>query len=130
MSDAVNPSHYNGTDCLEAIEASMTPEAFKGFMKGNVIKYLWRYEKKRGTEDLRKALWYLNRLADLVEIEESNEKALYEAVKKMTAMEEEANYDPDDYMVSGCPDGFCPMPNVRQGTPEPLPPFPSFPPVS
>ena len=23
--------------------------------------------------------------------------------------------DPDAYMASGCPDGFCPMPNVRQG---------------
>jgi hypothetical protein len=29
-----------------------------------------------------------------------------------------ANYDPDDYMVSGCPDGFCPLPNVRTGPSE------------
>ena len=28
------------------------------------------------------------------------------------------NYDPDDYMTSGCPDGFCPMPTVRQGPSE------------
>jgi hypothetical protein len=25
------------------------------------------------------------------------------------------NHDPDDYMASGCPDGFCPLPSVRQG---------------
>ena len=29
-----------------------------------------------------------------------------------------ANYDPDAYMASGCPDGFCPMPGVRQGPSE------------
>ena len=29
-----------------------------------------------------------------------------------------ASYDPDDYMVSGCPDGFCPMPTIRQGPSE------------
>jgi hypothetical protein len=29
-------------------------------------------------------------------------------------------YDPDDYMVSGCPDGFCPLPGVRQGPSEEL----------
>jgi hypothetical protein len=28
----------------------------------NVIKYVWRYEEKNGAEDLRKALWYLERL--------------------------------------------------------------------
>ena len=28
------------------------------------------------------------------------------------------NYDPDDYMTSGCPDGFCPIPTVRQGPSE------------
>ena len=29
-----------------------------------------------------------------------------------------ANYDPDAYMASGCPDGFCPLPGVRQGPSE------------
>ena len=35
-------------------------------------------------------------------------------------MKENVNYDPDDYMASGCPDGFCPMPNTRIGPSEPL----------
>ena len=31
-------------------------------MVGNIIKYLWRYEKKDGIQDVEKALWYLSRL--------------------------------------------------------------------
>jgi hypothetical protein len=49
MNDPINPSHYTSgaIECIEALEASMSPEAFKGFLKGNCIKYLWRFEKKR-----------------------------------------------------------------------------------
>lgn len=63
--DNVNhPGHYNkgGVECIDAIEASMTHEAFKGYLKGNVQKYMWRYEQKGGVESLRKAQWYLERL--------------------------------------------------------------------
>ena len=64
--DAVNhPSHYTGSriECIEAIKASMTPDALAGYLKGNVQKYLWRYEKKVNTvEDLKKARWYLDYL--------------------------------------------------------------------
>lgn len=64
--DPVNsPSHYasGGVECIEAIKASMMPEAFLGYLKGNVQKYLWRYEKKvNPVEDLKKAQWYLARL--------------------------------------------------------------------
>lgn len=122
MHDPINPHHYTSglVECIEAIDASMSPEAFKGFLKGNVIKYMWRYEKKRGAEDLRKAQWYLSRLADLVELDESNQEAIAETVQEMVSMEGRAAYDPDDYMTSGCPDGFCPLPSVRQGPSEPI----------
>ena len=57
-SDAVNhPSHYasGGIECIEAIKASMTQEAFNGYLKGNILKYLWRYEKKvNPLEDCKK----------------------------------------------------------------------------
>ena len=65
MTDMVNsPPHYNTgkVECIVAIEESMTPDAFKGYLKGNVLKYMWRYEYKNGTQDLEKAQWYLNRL--------------------------------------------------------------------
>ncbi len=63
--DLVNsPAHYasGGIECIDAIEASMTPEEFQGYCKGNLIKYTWRYRDKGGTQDLQKARWYLDRL--------------------------------------------------------------------
>jgi hypothetical protein len=60
--DNVNhPSHYTqgGIECIKAIEASMTPEGFQDYCKGNVLKYIWRWREKNGVEDLRKASVYL-----------------------------------------------------------------------
>ena len=66
--DAVNhPSHYTqgGIECIEAIKASMSQEEFLGYLKGNAIKYVWRYRMKgKAKEDLQKAQWYLNRLLE------------------------------------------------------------------
>lgn len=66
--DPVNrPSHYTagGIECIDAIKASMSTEAFLGFLKGNVQKYMWRYEKKVApVEDLKKAQWYLSKLIE------------------------------------------------------------------
>ena len=116
MNDPTNPSHYQGSvECIEAIEASMTSEAFKGFLKGNCIKYLFRYEKKNGLEDLEKCNWYLNHLLATERIERI---AAMQQEKKTEEVFGLVNHDPDDYMISGCPDGFCPMPNVRQGPSE------------
>lgn len=71
MSDSVNhPSHYTSgsVECIDAIESSMTLEAFKGYLKGNCIKYLYRYEKKQNrSEDLKKCKWYLEKLISIVE---------------------------------------------------------------
>ena len=66
--DTVNhPSHYTdgGIECIEAIEAALTNEEFRGYCKGNCIKYNWRERLKGGTESLKKAQWYLNRLIEL-----------------------------------------------------------------
>lgn len=64
--DNVNhPPHYTqgGIECIEAIKASMSHDAFIGYLKGNVLKYLWRYESKgKPVEDLKKAGWYMDRL--------------------------------------------------------------------
>jgi hypothetical protein len=54
------PSHYKGEiECIAAIKASMSQQQFKGYLKGNVMKYLWRYDRKNGLEDLQKADVYL-----------------------------------------------------------------------
>jgi hypothetical protein len=61
--DPVNPSHYKqgAIECIEAIKAA-TGEGFVGYVWGNVLKYLWRWPKKGGVDDLKKARWYLDRL--------------------------------------------------------------------
>lgn len=67
MADAVNnPEHYNqgGVECIDAIAAALTPEEFRGFCKGNAMKYIWRERGKGGAESLAKAERYLNRLRE------------------------------------------------------------------
>jgi hypothetical protein len=69
--DLVNhPPHYNGQgaiECIDAIEAQLTPEEYRGYLKGNIAKYGWRERHKGGTESLRKARFYLNRLIEFDE---------------------------------------------------------------
>ena len=57
-----HPSHYNSgeIECIDAIASALTPEELEGFIKGNVIKYLWRANLKGKSEDLQKAQWYLS----------------------------------------------------------------------
>ena len=67
-----NPDHYNtgNIECIEAIEESMSSVAFKGYLKGNCMKYLWRYDYKgKQVEDLQKAQWYLAKLTQVVVFE-------------------------------------------------------------
>lgn len=74
-SDTVmHPSHYcqGGIECIKAIEASMTPEEFQGYCKGNVMKYIWRFREKNGLEDLKKARVYLERMIESKEKQEKN----------------------------------------------------------
>ena len=62
--DNVNhPAHYNqgAIECIDAIKAALV-DGFPDYLRGNVIKYLWRYKEKGGVEDLRKSAWYLDRL--------------------------------------------------------------------
>jgi hypothetical protein len=69
--DFVNhPPHYldGGIECIEAIEAQLTSEEYRGYLKGNIAKYVWRERHKGGTESLKKARWYLDRLLELDEI--------------------------------------------------------------
>jgi hypothetical protein len=65
MADLVNhPEHYRQgeIECIDAIEAALTPDEFRGYCKGNVIKYVWRERHKGGAQSLMKARWYLDRL--------------------------------------------------------------------
>ena len=58
IEDMVNhPPHYNqhGVECIDAIKAT-TGDNFKHYLKGNIMKYLWRFDYKgKPIEDLQKA---------------------------------------------------------------------------
>lgn len=68
MNDMVNhPSHYNagGIECIDALAAATVGlEGIEAFCTANAIKYLWRWKLKNGTEDLKKAQWYINHLIE------------------------------------------------------------------
>lgn len=83
MSDAVNkPAHYNqgSIECIDAMQVVLTPEEFRGHLKGNVFKYLWREKKKNGIEDLRKAKWYLDRLIKSFEANEPEQPVIKQSL--------------------------------------------------
>lgn len=65
-SDPINPEHYKAgaIECIQGIQAALTSEEFRGFCKANALKYIWRERLKNGDEDLRKAIWYLDRIAN------------------------------------------------------------------
>lgn len=71
IDDYIEPDYYHngtdGADTIEMIYRTFPFEHFRGFMKGNVIKYVTRYDRKNGHEDLKKAHTYLDRLRDYEE---------------------------------------------------------------
>ena len=70
--DEVNhPDHYTdgAIECIEAIEAQLTADEYRGYLKGNIAKYLWRERHKGGIQSLKKAQWYLDRLIQLDEVQ-------------------------------------------------------------
>lgn len=70
MSDPVNsPEHYKmgGIETIAFIEAKLSNDEYKGYLKGNIIKYLSRATKKGNeSQDYRKAMWYLEKLVGVL----------------------------------------------------------------
>ena len=72
MSDPIKPDHYHpeddsGIHCHHAQLAQMGDEYMVGYHWGNVIKYVWRWQKKNVVEDLRKAAEHIRMLIELEE---------------------------------------------------------------
>lgn len=69
--DPVNhPDHYtqHPMECIDVLRVILTPEEFRGFLLGNMLKYRWRADHKGQREqDLAKAAWYQKALAALEE---------------------------------------------------------------
>lgn len=69
-----NPKHYDlfadGTQSMDVIQSALSPEEFKGFLKGNCLKYRLRAGKKdKLQQDIDKANWYENKLREVIENE-------------------------------------------------------------
>ena len=67
MTDAVNhPSHYisdTGLETIDVIEAfTKDLVGMEAVCTANALKYICRWKHKNGIEDVKKAIWYLERL--------------------------------------------------------------------
>ena len=54
-----SPPHYtqvSGVECIDVIESLGLD-----YNTGNAFAYIWRHKQKNGVQDLKKAVWYLNR---------------------------------------------------------------------
>ena len=76
INEHINPKHYKSgkIEAIIIIKNILTTEEFKGFLKGLIIKYLIRADKKNGLEDYEKAQWYLNYLVKELEKMESEQE--------------------------------------------------------
>lgn len=66
--DKVNhPSHYNHGkyECIDVMEDVFGKVAVSNFCLLNAFKYLWRSKHKNGAEDIRKAIFYLEKHLEL-----------------------------------------------------------------
>ena len=67
--DNINPDHYKSStslECIEAMEVIFGSEALVNFCLCNAWKYIWRWKNKNGSEDLKKAEWYVNKALNLL----------------------------------------------------------------
>lgn len=68
-----NPEHYKvgGYEAIDVIKAKLTPEEYRGYCKGNVLKYLMRANYKgHHDQDIQKAEYYAKELSDALECKE------------------------------------------------------------
>lgn len=102
-----HPDHYThgGIECIDAIEAATTGlEGAEAVCTGNALKYLWRWKFKNGVEDLLKAMWYIQRLIDLLDEQENEdeddaekcENCLFKDVCESNEDNDDETEDPED----------------------------------
>jgi hypothetical protein len=63
--NTINPSYYKNAkiECIEALEAAtINLKGLDAVCTANAIKYMWRWKEKNGVEDLKKSMWYIEKL--------------------------------------------------------------------
>ena len=74
MESIKNPRHYTqgNIECIDAIHSALGHEEFLSYCQGNVIKYVSRHKYKgKALQDLKKARWYIDRMIQELEENES-----------------------------------------------------------
>lgn len=68
----IKPDYYHqgNIDVIKFGEENFSEEELKGFYRMNVLKYVTRFDKKNGLQDLEKAKFYLDKLVDMSEAKE------------------------------------------------------------
>lgn len=89
--DMINhPDHYQSANGLEVIdvikEFTSGLEGIEATDTGNILKYICRWKKKNGVEDLKKAKWYLEHLIDYVESTETTETITFDIEKDLKVL--------------------------------------------
>ena len=75
--DMVNsPSHYqlDGMEAIDIIKAILTPEEYRGYLKGNTLKYIIREPfKGNPAQDVSKAQWHLERYYGMLNVDKEKD---------------------------------------------------------
>lgn len=93
MDNVNKPKHYrahpSGVECIQITE-------HMGFNLGNAMKYIWRCDEKwDAIEDLRKAVWYINREIERRENMDGKKKCESERLREPKRFE----HSPGNYAV-------------------------------
>ena len=69
MDNVNHPSHYEtgNFECIDVMLETQGVKATMGFCICNAFKYLYRHRNKNQIEDVKKAIWYLNKFVELAE---------------------------------------------------------------
>lgn len=74
--DVINhPYHYTqgGIECIDAMESAFGAAQLAVYCKIAAFKYIWRCEYKNGAEDVKKAIWYMNKFLELKDDGDAND---------------------------------------------------------
>lgn len=66
--DNINhPAHYEtgSIECIDVLIETQGAKAVQSFCICNAIKYLYRWQRKNGITDIKKAKWYIDKFLDL-----------------------------------------------------------------
>lgn len=67
VADAINPSHYTngGIETIDFMKAKLTPEEYRGYLRGSALKYLSRMGNKDASkQEAEKSGWYVTKLIE------------------------------------------------------------------